>query len=72
METLGARLKELRQQKGLSQIELSKLSNIPQGTISRWETGARANPGWKMIQALAAGLGCSAAQLLPRCSLHRC
>ena len=33
------RIKELRTQKGLSQMELSKLTGISQSAIAKWELG---------------------------------
>lgn len=35
--TLGTKLRQIRQKKNLSQIKLSKLSNVPQTTISNIE-----------------------------------
>lgn len=37
MMSLGTRLKQIRQKKNLSQTKLSKLSNVPQTTISNIE-----------------------------------
>lgn len=36
MKGVGKRLEEILDQKGLSQIDLSKLINVPQTTISGW------------------------------------
>lgn len=33
------KLKELRQSKGMTRTELSKIMNIPVRTIARWENG---------------------------------
>ena len=38
---MGARLKQLRQDRGLSQAELAKLSGVPKGTLLQWEYGKR-------------------------------
>jgi len=38
---LKDRLKKLRKEKGITQIELSKIFGISQGTIGNWETGHR-------------------------------
>lgn len=40
----AARLRELRVKAGLSQVELAERLNVPQSTVSRWETAANAPP----------------------------
>ena len=35
------RLKELREEKGLSQTELGRVLNFSQATIAKWEAGTR-------------------------------
>ena len=52
----GKRLKELRQQKGLSQSELSRRTGIPQNTICRWEKGTT-HPNWLAVLSLSRALG---------------
>jgi transcriptional regulator with XRE-family HTH domain len=37
------RLKELRKEKGLTQMQLSILSGVPQNQISRFEKGSKMN-----------------------------
>lgn len=49
--------------KGFSQLELSKLLNVSQNTISQWESGAR-KPDIVMLKKLAHILGCTADDLL--------
>ena len=41
MDKFTARLKELRQEKGLSQIQLAKETGISKSAIGFWETGER-------------------------------
>ena len=42
MDTIfGDKLKDLRLEKGIGQIELSKHLNVSKGIISLWETGKR-------------------------------
>lgn len=42
MSEFAKRLKELRDEKGLTQVELARKLNFKNGTvISNWETGAR-------------------------------
>ncbi len=39
METFGERLKELRTERGLGQIQLAKELGVGKSVISLWETG---------------------------------
>lgn len=39
----GSRLKQIREEKGISQIDMAKLFSIANTTISQWESGKR-NP----------------------------
>jgi transcriptional regulator with XRE-family HTH domain len=48
---------ELCQRAGLTQALLGKLADIPQGTISRYETGM-SSPRLEMFEKLAAAVGC--------------
>lgn len=57
------RLRELREEKGLSQKELGKMFNVAQNTISNWEKGAR-EPDKKTLVKLADFFGCSTDYLL--------
>lgn len=41
MNVLGKRIKQLREKEGLNQIELAKLLNIGNTTLSQYETGQR-------------------------------
>ncbi|MDO7787901.1 helix-turn-helix domain-containing protein [Desulforamulus aquiferis] len=41
MSVLGKRIKHLREEKGLNQIELAKLLNISNTTLSQYENGQR-------------------------------
>lgn len=47
-----SKLSELRKSKGLSQIELAKILNVNQNTISRWENGDR-EPNPDMLKTIA-------------------
>jgi transcriptional regulator with XRE-family HTH domain len=38
---MAVRLKRLREERGLSQGQLAKLSGIPKGTLIQWEYGKR-------------------------------
>jgi len=52
----GKRLRELREAAGLSQMELSRLSDQSQKAISNWELGQR-QPLLPAVVALARALG---------------
>lgn len=51
-------LKELREEKGLSQTELAKRVNLKQTTISQYESGSR-RPNLQMAKKLSDALGIS-------------
>jgi transcriptional regulator with XRE-family HTH domain len=52
----GRRLRELREQAGLSQTALAEAAGISQSAIAHWEQGLR-EPIWSNVLALAAALG---------------
>lgn len=54
--TLGLQFRDARVERELTQVELAKLSGIPQADISRIERGA-GNPTETTLQRLAAALG---------------
>ncbi len=59
------RLKEIRAEKGLSQLALAKLTDIAPTDISRIENGwLRPYPGWRV--RLAGALGVTESELFPR------
>ena len=41
MNKFGERLKELRQENGIGQVELAKQISVSKGIISLWENGLR-------------------------------
>ena len=57
------RIKELRKRAGLNQVELAKLCNISQGTLSAYETG-RTDPDLAILKRLADFFGVSIDYLL--------
>ena len=59
------RLKELRKQKGISQIKLALDLNTNQNTISRYETGER-EPGLNELIKIADYFGVSTDYILER------
>jgi transcriptional regulator with XRE-family HTH domain len=52
----GARLRELREQKGLTQAELAERAGVKRDAVARWEADTR-EPGWSNAVALAQVLG---------------
>jgi transcriptional regulator with XRE-family HTH domain len=57
-ELFGQRMRELRQERGLTQAELSDRSGFPQGRISEMERGARLPNLITMIR-IAVALDCT-------------
>jgi transcriptional regulator with XRE-family HTH domain len=57
-QTFAETIKQLRTEKGLSQIQLADLMFVTHSTISRWESGSRL-PDAMMISRLAKCLGTS-------------
>lgn len=60
---LGKRIKELRQEKGLTQTQLALKAGINQSMIARWERGER-EPIASAIVKLADALECTCDYLL--------
>lgn len=59
---LGRALRELREQRGLKQIELGAAADATESQVSDIER-AQNNPGWVLIARLLDGLGATAADL---------
>ncbi len=55
---IGGRLRELREQKGLTQDRLAELVGVKRDAVARWEADVR-EPGWSNVVALARALGVS-------------
>jgi len=64
LESLAARLKTLREGKGLTKYRLAKLSGISETYLYRLELGEIKNPRRDTLQKLAQGLGITLAQLV--------
>jgi transcriptional regulator with XRE-family HTH domain len=64
-ETMGERLKRLREAAGLSQPQLARVAKVPLGTLRQWEQDRRL-PSWEGALALADGLGCTLDELAGR------
>lgn len=63
------RIKELREEKGISQKELGKILNVAQNTISNWEKGSR-EPDTKALMKLAEILECTTDYLLGKSNIR--
>jgi transcriptional regulator with XRE-family HTH domain len=57
-EWFADRLRELREQAGMTQEQLAQRAGVKREAIARWERGAR-EPGWSNVLALCQALGCS-------------
>ena len=61
---LGLNIRRRREQLGLSQMELSKLAEIPQSRLSEWESGARTQMSLHNLRSMARALGVTADYLI--------
>ena len=59
----GAKIADLRKEKGLTQAQLADLLNISNKTVSRWETG-EGYPEITLLSPLARALGVTVDELL--------
>jgi transcriptional regulator with XRE-family HTH domain len=62
---LGRAVRAIREERGLSQVQLAATTGFIQSWISHVERGAR-NPSWNNVVRLAEGLGVSASELIMR------
>jgi XRE family transcriptional regulator of biofilm formation len=60
---LGSRIKELREGKQLTQIELARKLRITQAYLAQLETGVRSNPSILLLRKLAKALKVDLAEL---------
>jgi putative transcriptional regulator len=64
-DQVGERLVQLRQERGVSQSELARVSGVNPSTISRIERGEIPSPGTETIRKLAYALSVSGSDLMP-------
>ena len=57
------RLKELREQKNITQIQLAELLNVTQSAVTKWETG-ESRPRAEKLSQLAKLFDCTVDELL--------
>jgi len=62
--TLGALLTRLREERGLTQLELAKTAGVAQGYISALEAGQKNNPSVAVMRKLAKALNVPISKLL--------
>jgi transcriptional regulator with XRE-family HTH domain len=62
---LGQAVRLIRDERGISQVQLAADTGFMQSWISHVERGAR-NPSWNNVVRLAGGLGISPAELVMR------
>jgi transcriptional regulator with XRE-family HTH domain len=58
------RLKEVRESRGLTQVELAELSGVGRPAISNIETGKTSGIDFEVLEKLATALGVNAAVLI--------
>ena len=58
----GALIKRLREERGLTQLQLGEKVNVSDKTVSKWETG-KGYPDISLIEALSSALGVSVIEL---------
>ena len=62
----GSKLQKIRQSKGLTQQQLSTLSGISKGYISKAENGKASNPGYDAVIRLAEALRVEPKEIVKR------
>lgn len=62
---LGAAVRVIREERGISQVAFSERTGFMQSWISETERGKR-NPSWSNVVRLARGLGVTPAELVAR------
>ncbi|PIV25088.1 hypothetical protein COY44_02315 [Candidatus Berkelbacteria bacterium CG_4_10_14_0_8_um_filter_39_42] len=56
-ETIGDKIKKLRNKQGLTQDELARKSDLPYTTLTKIETNVITKPSIQTVMKIAAGLG---------------
>jgi transcriptional regulator with XRE-family HTH domain len=64
-QALGRAVRAIRDERGLSQVQLAEATGFIQAWISHVERGRR-NPSWNNVVRLAEGLGVSVSELAKR------
>lgn len=66
MTPIRVRVKELREERGLSQQALGDLADVRQATISQLETGQKQRLDFGILERLAKALGVEPGELIER------
>jgi transcriptional regulator with XRE-family HTH domain len=61
---LSTVIRQLREQRGLSQLALAKKADVAQGYISSLEAGEKKNPSITILKKIARALGVPVTELL--------
>jgi transcriptional regulator with XRE-family HTH domain len=63
LKKLGERIREIRKEKGITQVKLAHSMGKDQQSIQRLEAG-NVNPSYYYLREIAEGLGCTMSELL--------
>lgn len=63
-ETIGNKVKQLRNKQGLTQDELARKSDLPYTTLTKIETNVITKPSIQTVMKIASGLGISLDDLM--------
>ena len=64
MQSIGRRIKELREASGITRTELAKRANVTRAYVSALESGSRDNPSLDVLRRLANALKTDVSELL--------
>ena len=63
-ETIGDKIKQLRNKQGLTQDELARKADLPYTTLTKIETNVITKPSIQTVMKIAKGLGISLDELM--------
>ena len=63
-ETIGNKIKQLRNKQGLTQDELARKADLPYTTLTKIETNVITKPSIQTVMKIAKGLGISLDELM--------
>ncbi len=64
MQSIGRRIKELREASGITRTELGRRANVTRAYVSSIESGTRNNPSLDVLRRLAEALKTDVSELL--------
>lgn len=68
-DTIGARIKALREDRGLTQAALAERAGVHPVTVAKWESGAISNLPINTLRTIADALDATVGDVLPDCEL---